>query len=305
VSQADPTSPSTADRLTLGQPSGLAVTTAAVAVTDREGQVMFLPWPPSAAGVVTRAHQNAGPVAAAGADVVTSGGWEPTVTLWDVTAHVPRWSVQPFDGRVTALCSQGGDILVAGADRDPNAPVGKGDAVGLRPARVLRIEAGADGTFAVGHAEWAAAGAIPALACGPGWLAAVDTADDSRVTVVRDQEPVRLVGETDVTALAGSGSDLVIASPSAVAIYDVGSGARREVTASPGDLTILAVALVGPTVVAATSEGIVAWPGGRKTGGGQPIALAAQGDSVFVLWPDRRLEQRDATGTVIARVSLP
>jgi len=289
----------------LGQPSTLAVVAGVLAVGDRSGNVLFRRWPGGPVTVV-EAHGDAGPMAGAGDLVVTAGGWDPTVRAWDPVSAIPEWSAQPVDGVVTAVCGDHDHVLIAGADRDrsgqPSAE--SKDRVALGPAAVFEAQ-GTGSPRRVADAT----GAISGLACGTGWFAFVDDGAQGTLVVVDGSETVRVAEPAGpVSAVVADDPGPVVATPAGLWRYDVAGRSASRLAAFPDDaLTVLGLAVVGESVIAATSEGLRQWPGDRPYGpqGSQPVALTAVGETLFVLWPGGRIEQRDANGAVIAEEIVP
>lgn len=280
----------------LGQPAALAMAGDVVVVADREGRVAFRPWPDGPT-TVARAHQNAGPLTAIGPDAATSGGWEPAVTRWDAGRALPRWTAQPFDGRVTALAGQGDDVLVAGADRVSSG--GGKDRVDLRPGVVVRI--GRDGT--VGAPELTGGGAVGGLVAGPAWFAVIDAGPPRRV-VVHGTSGVHHVDAADgVTALGAADDALIVAGATVVEVLHVAGERRRALFERTTDATIIAVAGVGDGVVALTTDGVISWPGERFDPG-PAVAIVSRGDTYLVLCADSTIEERRLDGTIVQRARL-
>lgn len=270
-------------------------------MTDLAGHALFISWP-HGTPIALRAHGDAGAAAAVGGDLATSGGWDPEVIRWSQTGE-RRWTARPVEGRVTALCAQGDDLLVAGADRAPADAEGGGDRTSLGPGRVARIAA--DGTVSAPLAT--AVGEIAALACGQGWLAYLDRSDGSVHTVAGGRhEPVALDGAA--TAVAAEDDTLYVADAGGIAAIAMASGERRALTGpDPHELTTLALLPLGDAILRATSEGITLWPGAAPVGepGRQPAALARHGEGALVLWPDGCLDELAADGAVVREVQIP
>jgi len=271
-----------------------------VVLGDLAGYVLFQPWP-EGEPLVVRAHGDAGPAAAVGVDLATAGGWDPEVTRWDPSTGRPRWSRRPFDGRVTALCGREGDLLVGGADRAGAAGAPHGpDRAPLGPGRVVSIDA--EGTVSGALAELS--GEVLALACGPGWLAALDGGPDPGVLVIDGGGEVLIpVTEPAGAALASSGHELLISDGPELAAFDVRRRERRVVAARPAARWSLGLVAIGDAILEATAEGLVRWPDGEALApiGRQPVALARHGESALVLWPDGLLEERDPSGALLRR----
>lgn len=294
------------EALGLGQPATLAFVDGVLAVGDRSGNVLFRRWPDGPI-LVVEAHGDSGPMAAAGDLVVTAGGWDPTVRAWDPVAAVPEWSARPVDGLVTGVCGWGGRVLAAGADRDPSPappPPGK-DRVRLKPAAVFQLEGGAPAPLRVAEAT----GAISGLACGDGWFAFVDQGAAGRLVVVQDDEvPASSPSTGPALAVAVGVAGPVVATTSGIWRHDVRQRTVDRIAVLPdAALTVLGLALVGDAVVTATSEGLRRWPGDHPYGppGSQPVAITASGDTLFVLWPRGRIEQRDEAGGLLAEATVP
>lgn len=274
-----------------------------VLLGDAAGYAAFLPWP-AGRSVVVRAHGDAGPAAAAGADLVTCGGWDPEVTRWDPRTAAPRWSRRPFDGRVTALCGGADAVLVGGADRAAPGDGGAGgDRVDLGPGRVVRIDA--DGR--VSDAVIEATGEVRALACGPGWLALIDD-DPAGVLVADDAGSARIpVPRPPATALAARADGCLVADAGTLIVIDVGRRAIRVLCdRGPDPPEALAVVPVGGTVLEATSEGLVRRPDGATLPPVrlQPVGLAPHDRGALVLWPGGLLEERDGSGEVLRSLEV-
>jgi hypothetical protein len=283
-------------------PAALASVGATIAVADRGGSLLFWPWP-APPGLALAAHGDAGPLAAVGADIASSGGWDPTVTRWDVAAAQPRFTARPFSGRVTALCAQGDDLLVAGADRAPTGGPSR-DTVDLLPAVVLRLSpAGAAAPTAL-----RAAGAIAALACGAGWALAIDSDADGLLWLHGDAAGQIALDGGPASALATDGDSALAANERGVWAVDPRNG--RATLRIPRDADApraLAMVAVGEAVFIATSRGVLGWPGDlRLSHAGQPVALASHAGALLVLWEDGTLEQRDPqSGALLRSAAVP
>jgi hypothetical protein len=276
-------------------PALLASVGKLVIVADRGGWILGWPWP-GAPGPAIRAHDDGGPVAAIGADLVTSGGWDPRVIRWDLAAMAPRYTARPFDGRVTALCVRGDELLVAGADKAAGSPSSTKDQAPLQPGRVVTIAA--DGT--VGTTLLTARGEIRGLVCGSGWLAAIDQADTARIIWARGGDQGALALESGpATALADGGSGPIAADSAGLWKFDLAGGGRSAIARFDDDHPQVGSLLaLGDSVFGTTSEALVRWPGGTHITreGAAPLALARYDDGLLVLWDDGLLEQRDASG---------
>jgi hypothetical protein len=281
-------------------PAALASAGALVVVGDRGGWLLFWPWP-AAPGPVVRAHGDGGPVAAVGGDIASSGGWDTAVRRWDPTTRAPRFTVYPFDGRVIALCGQGDDLLVAGADRGlDDRPAS--DRVTLRPGRVVRLDAAGS----VAGEALTATGQIEAMACGTDWVALIDGGEGGRVVWARGRERGALPTDGPATALAATPTALLIADRAGVWEVEPGRGNRRLIAPTGDDHPrVLRLLAFAGRVFGATGESLIAWPGGARVtrDRAQPVALAAHGDSLLALWEDGTLEQRDPRTLAVIRAA--
>lgn len=285
-------------------PAAIVVTDSRLAVADLAGNVLFRPWP-DGDGTVVRAHQDRGPLAVVGTDVATAGGWDPTVALWDPRSGRRRWTHRIFDGRVTGLYGRSGGLLVSGADRLQAAADAGTDRSALARGRV--VELGSDGEARGTRAH--AGGQVHELVAGAGWFAFLDVAQRRQLRLfVDDAEVPWTVSSGVASALATDGRRLLAAMDDGVYATDVQEGATTLVTErSADDLAVLQLAAVGDAVFAATSEGLVRWPGGLVFARGrmQPVAISTRAASLLVLWPDGLLEERDASGAVLLSTTIP
>lgn len=296
------------EAVALGQPATLTVVNGVLAVGDWSGNILFRRWPDGPIAVV-EAHGDAGPMAPAGSLLVTAGGWDPNVRAWDPADAVPEWSAQPVDGVVTAVCGTQGRILAAGADRDHSATPPAGgheDRVRLEPAGVFELEGRAPAPRRVADAT----GAISGLACGDGWFAFVDQGAAGALVVVQGGDQILGSGPFTgpVQAVVAGAAGPVTATTAGIWRHDVAMRTAHRIGAFTADaLTVLGLALVGDSVIAATSEGLRRWPGDHPYGpqGSQPVAITTVGDTLLVLWSGGRIEQRDESGALLAEEVVP
>jgi hypothetical protein len=275
-------------------------------VADRGGSLLFWQWsqPP---GPVIKGHDDGGMAVAVGRDFATSGGWDSTVKRWDGTAQKPRFSVKPFDARVTALCAQGEDILVGGSNRDtaPKKGLPK-DRVFLQPGQLFRVDAmGKLTAIPIKNV-----GEIDGIACGVGWILVSDRGAKDVLRWIHGNENSTIQLEKGpATALVSRGSEALVADKAGIWTIDPQRGTRKAiVTLGLESPQILALVPIEDSIFAATSEGVFRWPGATRFSreGVQPTALTHDGDSLLVLWEDGLLEQRDAkTGQVIHTEKVP
>lgn len=293
-------------------PARVASNGSTVMVADRAGTLLFWSWPEAAGpvdpvGPVIKAHGEGGPVAAVDLDFASSGGWDPAVTLWDGNSLKARYHLRPFDGRVTALAAQGDHLLVAGANRAP-APVheAKRDRVYLQPGQLLQVAP--DGQSS--QLSLPVKGQITALSAGKGWVAAIDSAQEDRLFLMRyDRPDTLMLQDGPAIALAAVASTLYVADLAGVWSVDVDTLIRRSLAAFTDDsLRILMLQAVGDALFGATSEGLIRWPGADlfQDSGRQPASLARHGEHLLVLWAGGLLEQRDSlSGKVVATARVP
>jgi hypothetical protein len=276
-----------------GSPAFLAAGDVQLLLADRGGNLQWWDWP-KPRGMLIKAHDDGGPVAGT-TWFATSGGWDPTIKRWEPGAEQPRFTVRPFDGRVTALCIQADDLLVAGANRAASQGDAKSkDRAALSAGTVVRVDAQGKVTpFAL-----TAVGLIEQLLCGIDWILAVDQGTRSAVLVVRGgrQRQILLAGGP-ATAAASRGGDAVVADGAGLWVVDPVMGAISPL-AGHANIRILSLVALGNHVFGATSEGVIHWPGGERIthDGQQPAALARQGQHLLILWEDGVLEQRSSDG---------
>ena len=287
-----------------GRPAALAASGNLLLLADRRGTLLFWNWP-DLPGPAIAAHGDIGPLAAVGHDLASSGGWDTHLIRWDANSFQPRFSAQPFNGRITALCSQGDDLLAAGADRS-SQPASPDDAVALQPGRIVRFDR--DGN----QSELAlpVSGQVTALACGADWIAALDSAGDDVVVLHTTTGQCSVLAAGPATALAARGSDLIVAGQAGIRLFGSARGNGRELARfGPGSARVLSLLALGDILFGVTSQGVVRWPGGQRfvrEGSGQAVALAAYRDNLLVLWEDGTLEQRHAhTGAVLHAARTP
>lgn len=289
-----------------GSPAALASTNTMLLLADRWGVVLFWDWPADS-GPAFQIHGDAGPLAAVGTDLASSGGWDPTVVRWDGTTHQPRFKVRPFDGRVTALCGQGEDLLVAGADHAPASAATDNDQVVLAPARLLRLDVTGKET----EIPLQPAGQVTALACGPDWVLALDRGNSDELPLLYGETVSALpLPEGPATAIAASGDEAIVADAGGLWFFTIADGSRRQlVRFEASSPRVLALLPLGDIVFGATSRGVVRWPDEQlfsRNGGGQPLALAAYQGNLLVLWEDGTLEERDPqNGEVLHEANAP
>ena len=288
---------------------------ARVLIADRSGSLLFWLWPDTAAisdeplplGPVQNAHGDGGPLSCVAGDLVSSGGWDPSVALWDGESLQQRYHLRPYDGRITAMTAQGNSLLVAGANRAP-APADqvKLDRVHLQPGLLTRIaHDGRSIQFSL-----MAKGQITALAAGETWLAAIDSGQANRLLYVRDEQPeTLLVQDGPATALAAAGEKLYIATASG--LWQCSTATSRHHMMAPFSVDsprILFLQAIGQTLVGATSQGMIRWPDGRRFGESdrQPVDIARHGAKLLVLWEGGLLEQRKLpSGEITAAATVP
>jgi hypothetical protein len=297
---APPEEPAMASPSLSWSPRALASDGAWVLVLDDRGHVLWWRWPDAPHGVVS-AHTSAGPVAS-GATLLTTGGWDPTVHAWVGGGAAPAGTWRPFDGRVVGVCAEGGGFWVLGSDRS-DAPTQK-EELPLAPAALAHIDAGG----VVTRHDVGLTGRGAAIACGPGWVAAVDREAPTALRTLVDGA----VGVTTLPAnpstLAGRGAVVLAADASGLRAVDPRT--HEVVTLAKWDAaspTVLALLPVGDVVLGATSAGVAVWPGGAmwRRGSSSPVALAPRGDGALVLWDDGVIEERDVTGVVRASHPTP
>lgn len=293
-------------------PARVASNGSVILVADRAGSLLFLSWPETAGeanpfGPAIKAYGDGGPLVAVGSDFATSGGWDPAVTLWDGSSLKARYQLRLFDGRVTALAAQADHLLIAGANRAPApAQSAKGDEIFLHPGQLFRV--GPDGQ--TDQLSLPVKGQITALVAGEGWLAAIDSGQEDRLSLLRqDRSDILLLSGGPATALAAGRGALYMADLAGVWRVDLDTLERRSlVTFTADSLRILMIQAVGDALYGATSEGLVRWPGEvlDQEPGRQPVSLARHGGHLLVLWPGGLLEQRNPlTGEVIAAGRVP
>jgi hypothetical protein len=245
---------------------------------------------------VIQAHGDGGPLAIVGDDFASSGGWDPSVALWDGVNPAPRYALKLFDGRVMALASQGDHLIVAGANRMP-LPAGNNrekDKIYLQPGELMSISP--EGRAS--QLPFSAAGQINSLAAGLNWLVATDSARPAQLFHLLGggkQDSFELQ-EGPATAMAAAGEELFFATLAGIWVVDVKTlGSRLYAALDADSPRVLALQTVGRFLFGATSEGIVRWPDGSHfTGDGrQPAGMARHGDSLLVLWSGGLLEQRN------------
>lgn len=289
-------------------PARLASNGYRIVVADRGGSLLFWSWP-DRPGPMIQAHGDGGPLAICGDDFASSGGWDPSIALWDGVTTTRRYSLKLFDGRVTALAGQGDHLIVAGANRVkvPGGRVREGDKVSLQPGELMII--GPEGRAS--QLSFSAAGQINALAAGSNWLMATDSARPThlfRLLEGRQQDSLDLQ-EGPATAMVTTGETLYFADLAGVWAVNVNTLKSRLYAALDADsLRVFALEKVGRFLFGATSAGIVRWPEGNHFAGNgrQPVALARHGDSLLVLWGGGLLEQRNPkTAEVEASNTVP
>lgn len=288
-------------------PARLASNGSRIVVADRGGSLLFWTWP-DRPGPVIQAHGDGGPLAVVGHDFASSGGWDPSVALWDGVTATCRYSLALFDGRVTALAGQGDHLIVAGANRVP-LPAGReaeGDKVALQPAELMVIRPNGQ----VSQLPFATAGQINALATGPNWIMATDSAKPTQLfRLLEGRQDSLDLPEGPATAMVASGETLYFSDLAGVWAVSVNTLKSRLYAALDADsLRVLALEKVGRFLFGATSEGIVRWPDGNHFAGDgrQPVAMARHGDSLLVLWGGGLLEQRNPeTAEVEASKTVP
>ncbi len=286
-----------------GRPAALAATGNLLLLADRRGTLLFWNWPDQP-GPAIAAHGDAGPLAAVGSDLASSGGWDTHLIRWDANSFQQRFSAQPFNGRITALCSQDDDLLAAGADRIIQ-PASPDDAVALQPGRIVRFDrAGNQSELAL-----PVTGQVSALACGADWIAALDDGGDVVVLHSATGEcSVLAVGPA--TALAAHNSSLIVAGQASILLFPGARGNGHELARfGAGSARVLSLLALGDSLFGITSQGVMRWPGERRfarQGSGQAVALAGYLGSLLVLWEDGTLEERDAhTGDVLRAAHTP
>lgn len=306
-------------------PAGLASTGQIVLIGDRRGNLLFWRWPDQP-GPLVAAHTNSGPVTAVGQDLASSGGWQPQVSRWEATTTAVRFSQTPFNGRITALCGQGDDLLVAGANRRtagtrssaPSAGQARAvtetgnDRVDLESGQIIRLDRQGQ---PVGQPV-AATGQVSALAAGPDWWAFIEGDRPGRLRLWQHDQLSQPIGRevtalTSVEAANGAAAPLVGSAP-------VSAGKSRSVLAFAGEeglwlvdcatlqpsllvhrsadaARILHLVEVGGYLFGATSEGLFRWPDGQlvQPDRSQPVALARHGKALLILWANGHLEERD------------
>ncbi|HEU5086244.1 MAG TPA: hypothetical protein VFT99_02320 [Roseiflexaceae bacterium] len=302
-----PTSPSQlfAPRAALaGRPAALAATGNLLLLADRRGTLLFWNWP-DPPGPAIAAHGDGGPLAAVGGDLASSGGWDTHLIRWDATSFQPRFSAQPFNGRITALGSQGDDLLAAGADRI-SQPASPDDAMALQPGRIVRFDrAGNQSELAL-----PVTGQVRALACGADWIAALDDAGDDVVVLNSATGECSVLAAGPATALAAHNSSLIVAGQASILLFPGARGNGHELARiGAGSARVLSLLALGDSLFGITSQGVMRWPGEQRfarEGSGQAVALAGYPGSLLVLWEDGTLEQRDAhSGDVLRAARTP
>ncbi|MGD2050727.1 MAG: hypothetical protein PVH03_14595 [Chloroflexota bacterium] len=297
-------SPETESNALPYSPARLASNGSQIVVADRGGALLFWSWP-DRPGPMVQAHGDGGPLAVVGDDFASSGGWDPSVALWDGQTGARRYHLKLFDGRVTALAGQGNHLIVAGANREP-VPAGREtnkDKVSLQPGQLMRITPEGQAS----QHSFSADGQINALAAGPDWIMATDSARPSLVYRLLEggQQDSFELQEGPVTALVATGETLYFADLAGVWALNVDTLKSSLVASLDAEsLRVLALEKVGRYLFGATSEGIVRWPGGNHFAGDgrQPVAMARHGESLLVLWGGGLLEQRNP-GTAEVEVS--
>lgn len=276
-------------------PARLASNGSQIVVADRGGALLFWTWP-DRPGPMVQAHGDGGPLAVAGDDFASSGGWDPSVALWDGVTGARRYHLRLFDGRVTALAGQADHLIVAGANREPGPadPKTNKDKVSLQPSQLMRITPEGQAS----QHPFSAAGQINMLAAGANWLIATDTARPTHLfRLLEEGQPDSFeLQEGPATALVSSEELLYFADLAGVWELSVNTLKASLVAALDNEsLRVLALEKVGRYLFGATSEGIVRWPDGNHfTGDGrQPVAMARHGESLLVLWGEGLLEQRN------------
>ncbi|WP_254012254.1 hypothetical protein [Limnofasciculus baicalensis] len=287
-------------------PAVLASNGEVILVADRSGSLLFWQWPESP-GSAIKAHEDSPKAVAIGRDFATTGGWDLTVKRWDAIAQKPRFSVKPFKGRITAICAQGDDLVVAGANRDTtNKSSEKEDRVFLQPGELRRVDA----TGKLTPIPLESAGQIDELACGDGWILAIDRgAKDSLRWIEGSEQSTIPLAKGPATALASLRTEALVADGAGIWAINPKDGTRKSVaTFEPDSPQVLALLAINDSIVGATSEGVFRWPGATRLSPKkmQPVALAKHGNSLLVLWEDGWLEELDPeNGTVLHGAKVP
>lgn len=276
-------------------PASLASNGSRIVVADRGGALLFWSWP-DLPGPMIQAHGDGGPLAIVGDDFASSGGWDPSIALWDGATASRRFNLKLFDGRVTALAGQGDHLIVAGANRVP-VPGGReaeADKVSLQPGELIMVTPEGQAS----QLPFSATGQINALAAGPDWLMAIDSARPTQLVRLPEgqQQDALDLPEGPATAMVASEGTLYFADLSGVWAVNGNTLKSSLVAAFDADsLRVLALEKVGRFLFGATSEGIFRWPDGNHFAGNgrQPVAMARHGDSLLVLWGGGLLEQRN------------
>ena len=292
------------DAMLPGTPAFLAAGDAQILVADREGNLLWWDWP-ARVGSLVHAHDDGGPLAAS-VWFASTGGWDPTVKRWDPGASQPRFTAMPFTGRVTALCIQGNDVLVAGMNKaGRQADVTNKDRAALTAGGVVRLDPDGKPTPLALEVQ----GEVSQLACGANWVIAADQAAPGALRALVAGKP-RVIPVTGgpATALVGRGGDAVVATQTGVWIIDPHTGRVSPLARlnrdSPRIQSLLAI---GHDVFAATSEGVLRWPNAKPIThrDQQAVALARFASDLLVLWDDGSLEQWTVTGTRVRAVAVP
>lgn len=295
-------------------PAALASNGRVVVVADWHGQLLFWPWPGRPSHSLA-AHGQAGALAVVGEEIASAGGWEPSVSRWEPATASRRFTLRPFDGRVTALAGQGERLLIAGADRRTSGSgdraderAGVGDRVELADGRIVVV----DERGRLGGEAIAGVGQIRALAAGADWCAWLDEAPAGELGLWRAGVGRRLAlvgGATALTAwwsAADGAARLVVGSGAGLWLVEPATGVvRRLVERAAEAPRLLQLVGLGERLFGATSWGVWCWPSGvRLPGGrGQPVGLAAHGEQLLVLWEDGWLEERTPADLSVRRAA--